>query len=31
MKCQVLFSGEKKKKEYFKMSSAEIFTHHAMC
>ena len=26
MKCQILFTGEKKKKKYFKMSSAEIFT-----
>ena len=30
MKCQILLSGDNKKK-YFKMSSAEIFTQHAEC
>ena len=29
MKCQHLFSGKKKKKKKFKMSSAENFTQHA--
>ena len=30
MKCQSLFSGDRKKIEkYFKMSSAEIFTQSA--
>ena len=29
MKCQILFS-RKNKKNYFKMSSAEIFTQHAV-
>ena len=30
LKCQILFSGKKKKKQ-IQMSSAEIFTQHAMC
>ena len=29
MNCQILFSGENKKKKYLKLSSAEIFTQHA--
>ena len=31
VKCQSLFSGEKKKDKYFKMSSAEIFMQPVKC
>ena len=29
MRCQILFSGQDKKKKYFKRSSAENFTQSA--